>query len=133
MTIQLTRRAALGLVAGGLVVPFMPAAASAETLRSGALEGTAGHTATGSVSIVKEGDAINVVFSNDYSLDNAPDPYVAFGDGSAYADGTDFVKMKSLKGAQTYSLPGNIDHSDYSAVWLWCRRFGVPLAFAPLS
>lgn len=101
--------------------------------RSGTFVGASGHTASGSVSIVQNGDSFSVVFADDYSLDSAPDPYVSFGSTDAFADGTDFALMSALNGGQSYDVPASIDPTQYEAVWVWCRQFGVPLAVAELQ
>lgn len=123
-----TLLAALALAAISVAAP-----AHAEVLRSGKIKGASGHTTTGTVAIVRDGGSVKVVFSDDYTLDNAPDPYVAFGSASKFAKGTDFAKMSSTRGGQTYKVPGSLDASKYDAVWLWCKRFGVPLGYATLK
>ena len=134
MTIQVTRRAAmrtalLAASAGGVAIAGI-APAVAQT-RSGRLRGRAGHTATGSVTLKRSGGAWTVSFSGDFKVDRAPDPVVAFGSPSRYAASTVFSAMKA-SGAQSFRVPGKIDPARYSAVWVWCRRFNVPLAVASL-
>ena len=41
--------------------------------------------------------------------------------------------MKGNKGDQNYELPAGFDLSKYSAVTVWCKRFGVNFATAPLA
>jgi hypothetical protein len=46
-----------------------------------------------------------------------------------------FIRIADLKGNmgdQNYDLPANVDLSKYRAVTIWCRRFGVNFATAPL-
>ena len=114
-------------------IAFALPAASQDAQRSGTFTGASGHTASGSVSIVQDGDGYSVVFADDYSLDSAPDPYVSVGSANAFAEGTDFALMSSLNGQQSYDVPANIDPTQYEAVWVWCRQFGVPLAVAELE
>ena len=128
---SLTKSILAALVVGTAALAG-PASAQ-DVLRSGKIEGASGHTTTGTVSIVRDGGATKIVFSDDYTLDNAPDPYVAFGSASAFAKGTDFAKMSSTSGGQTYKVPDDLDPSEYEAVWLWCKRFGVPLGYATLN
>ncbi|EAU43191.1 twin-arginine translocation pathway signal sequence domain protein, putative [Fulvimarina pelagi HTCC2506] len=110
---------------------FFATSAFAESA-SGRFTGAGGHVASGTVTVVTENGRTRVVFGNDFSLDSAPDAYVAFGSARSYAEGTAFAELKSLSGGQTYSAPASIDGSDYDAVWLWCRRFSVPLGVARL-
>ena len=41
--------------------------------------------------------------------------------------------MKGNKGDQNYEVPTNIDLSQYQSVTIWCGRFGVNFATAPLT
>jgi hypothetical protein len=46
-----------------------------------------------------------------------------------------FVDLGSIKGNigdQNYELPTDIDLAKYRAVTVWCKRFGVNFATAPL-
>ncbi len=47
-----------------------------------------------------------------------------------------FVSIGSIKGNigdQNYDVPSDVDLAKYKAVTIWCRRFGVNFAAAPLS
>ena len=126
------RRPVLAIFAGvALALASLVAPALAQE-RGGTWQGTAGHTATGTVSIVEEGGAYTVVFSDDWSIDNAPDPYIAFGSADAFADGTDFALVEK-SGGQSFAVPEGIDPAQFEAAWVWCKRFGVPLAVATLK
>jgi hypothetical protein len=45
----------------------------------------------------------------------------------------DLGAMKGNKGDQNYELPSHVDLNQYQAVTIWCRRFGVNFATAPLT
>jgi hypothetical protein len=45
----------------------------------------------------------------------------------------DLGAMKGNKGDQNYEVPANVDLSQYASVTIWCRRFGVNFATAPLT
>jgi Electron transfer DM13 len=45
----------------------------------------------------------------------------------------DLGSMKGNKGAQNYELPAGVDLSKYRTVTVWCKRFGVNFATAPLA
>ena len=53
--------------------------------RKGTFEGRSNHITTGSVKLVKDGDRYIVELGEDFSLDNGPDPRVAFGMDGTYA------------------------------------------------
>lgn len=99
---------------------------------TGNFTGTNQHTVTGSFEIVKTGDGYTLTLSDDFELDGAPDPKIAFGkDG--YSKGTIFTKLNSLKGKQVYKLPASINPSDYNEVWVWCEKFDVGLGVAKVK
>jgi hypothetical protein len=45
----------------------------------------------------------------------------------------DLGAMKGNKGDQNYEGPANVDLRQYQSVTIWCRRFGVNFATAPLT
>ena len=42
-------------------------------------------------------------------------------------------KLKGNEGDQNYDVPDDLDLSRYRAVTIWCRRFSVNFATAPLT
>ena len=106
--------------------------AVAEELAKGTFEGKSKHVTTGTATIVKTDDGFEIVLGEDFSLDNAPTPRVGLGkDG--YDKETDSGALKNLKGAQTYPLAEGIDPANYNEVWIWCKRFNIPLGVAKLT
>jgi hypothetical protein len=58
----------------------------------------------------------------------------ADGPGGAFDDR--FVDLGALKGnigAQNYAIPAGTDLRRFRSVVVWCKRFGVPFAAAPLT
>ncbi|HEX9264600.1 MAG TPA: DM13 domain-containing protein [Candidatus Binatia bacterium] len=45
----------------------------------------------------------------------------------------DLGSIKGNIGDQNYDLPAGVDLSKYRAVTVWCKRFGVNFATAPLA
>ncbi len=99
---------------------------------TGNFTGTNDHTVTGSFEIVKTGDGYTLTLSEDFELDGAPDPKIAFGN-NGYSKGTIFTKLNKLKGKQVYKLPASINPSDYNEVWVWCEKFDVGLGVAKVK
>ena len=124
-----TTTLALALACG----PALGPALAQEVVASGTFEDAGGHDASGGVEVRRADGGYEVVFADDFRLDRAPDPYVAFGTASAYADGTDFAVLESRRGAQSYAVPEGLDPTAHEAVWLWCREFAVPLGVARLA
>ena len=42
-------------------------------------------------------------------------------------------KLKGTEGDQNYEIPAGLDLGKYRAVTIWCRRFSVNFATAPLT
>ncbi len=100
-----------------LAKPLAAAAAQAQQARSGTFEGKSGHVSSGGVSVAQEKGRWVMRFAEDFRLDRAPDPRIAFGkDG--YDASTTLGRLKSLKGAARYRLPARIDPAKYNEVWL---------------
>lgn len=101
---------------------------------NGTFKGASRHVTTGGVSIVKTADGgAKVVLGQDFSLDGAPDPRVGLGANGKYDDASDLGKLTKLKGTQTYAVPAGIDVSKYNEVYIWCRKYSVPLGVATLK
>jgi hypothetical protein len=99
------------------------------------------HETKGSASIYKLPDGKQVLRFSGFETSNGPDVQVYL---VAAADANDnetvnkagFIRVADLKGNmgdQNYDLPANVDLSKYRAVTIWCRRFGVNFATAPLA
>lgn len=122
-------RPLVAAIAAGLI---SAAAAQAQQARTGTFEGKSGHKSSGGVSVGQEKGRWVLRMADDFRLDRAPDPRIAFGN-DGYDAGTTLGRLKSLKGAARYRLPDTIDPAKYNEVWLWCKKFEVPLAVAKLK
>lgn len=99
----------------------------------GSFEGRSKHITSGDVSIVKTAAGYDLVLSDNFFLDGAPDPVIGFGNSDKYDDATTFTKLAKKTGHQTYSLPEGFTLSNYTQVFVWCEKFAVPLGVATLS
>jgi hypothetical protein len=108
-------------------------------LSSGAFHGVA-HEGKGMATIY-ETNGSRVLRLTDFMTSNGPDVQVYL---VAANDATDndtvtksgFVHLGALKGNlgdQNYDVPADLDLDKYRAVTIWCRRFGVNFATAPLT
>jgi hypothetical protein len=106
----------------------------------GSFRGVA-HETKGSASIYKLPDGKQVLRFSGFETSNGPDVQVYL---VAAPDANDnetvtkagFIRVADLKGNmgdQNYDLPANVDLNKYRAVTIWCRRFGVNFATAPLA
>lgn len=118
------------VVAVGAALCFK--AASAADTGAGIITGASGHKAFGHVEVVEDGGTTKVVFKDDFALQDAPAPRLAWGkDG--YKRGTIFATLAKFEGAQEYTVPAGTDLSQYNELWIWCEKFDVPLASAKLK
>lgn len=98
----------------------------------GSFTGKNDHTVTGSFEILKTDGGYTLTLSDDFELDGAPDPKLAFGK-NGYVKGTIFSKLNKLKGKQVYKLPAGINPEDFNEVWVWCEKFDVALGVAKVK
>ena len=98
------------------------------------------HETKGTAAVYRLTDGKRVLRFSDFETSNGPDVQVYL---VAAPDATDsdtvkkagFVHVAALKGNvgdQNYELPDDLDLGKYRAVTIWCRRFGVNFATAPL-
>jgi len=114
--------------------------AEPQLLAAGRFHGVA-HEGKGQASVYQLQDGKRVLRLTEFETSNGPDVHVYL---VAANDATDsdtvkkagFVEISPLKGNvgdQNYELPAEVDLSKYRAVTIWCQRFGVNFATAPLS
>ena len=98
-------------------------------------------TGSGTATIYQLADGKRVLRLTDFAVDNGPDLHVrliAADDAKdtasvAKADHVELDKLKGNKGSQNYDVPENVDLSKYKVVSIWCNRFSVNFAAAPLA
>jgi hypothetical protein len=86
------------------------------------------------------GDGKRLVRFTTFDTSNGPDVHVYLvaapdakdNETVTQAGFVDLGAMKGNRGDQNYEVPTNIDLSQYQSVTIWCRRFGVNFATAPL-
>jgi Electron transfer DM13 len=99
------------------------------------------HKTTGTATIHHLGDGTRIVRLTEFETSNGPDVrvyLVAAKDATdnetvTQAGFVDMGAMKGNKGDQNYEISAAIDLNQYQAVTIWCRRFGVNFATAPLT
>src|SRR5262249_60455543 len=138
-----TKFAALALFVAGL---FLYAGATqaqekdAKVLAKGEFH-NADNAGKGTATIYQLADGKRVLRLSDFETDNGPDLHVrliAADDAKdtasvAKAEYVEVAKLKGNKGAQNYELPDNLDLGKYRLVSIWCNRFSVHFAAAPLT
>jgi len=137
---NITRRQFAGLTLGAastVALGITPSLAGGSA-RKGSLSGRKGYTAKGTIKVKTEGGKTKVIFKDNYVFDpenkNPPDIKIGFGSGEKYAKGSKIHdKLTVKKGAAEFVVPSNIDTSKYKELYIYCEKFSVILAVAPLS
>lgn len=122
-------------VALATMVVMAPISASADSVAAkGSFTGASDHITTGGVSIVKtaNGGAVVILDSN-FSLDGAPDPRVGFGKDGKFVDASDLGALTQKEGLQVYIVPASVNVDDFNEVYIWCKKFAVPLGVASIN
>ncbi|MGB0853316.1 MAG: DM13 domain-containing protein [Pikeienuella sp.] len=101
--------------------------------RSGDFTGASNHITTGTVEVVKTDEGYEIHLKDNFTFDGAPDPRVGFGKNGKFVDATDFEPLASNSGAQVYKVPADINPAEFTDVFVWCRRYAVPLGVAQLN
>jgi Electron transfer DM13 len=99
------------------------------------------HETRGTASVHDLGGGRRVLRLTDFATSNGPDVrvyLVAARDASDNATVTkagyiELGKLKGNQGDQNYEIPAGADLTRYRAVTIWCHRFAVNFATAPLT
>ena len=101
---------------------------------TGEFKGASDHITTGGVSIIKTaGGGAVVILDTNFSLDGAPDPRVGFGKDGKYANTSDLGALTKKEGLQVFVVPSSVNVDDFNEVYIWCRKFAVPLGIASIK
>jgi hypothetical protein len=95
---------------------------------------------SGTATIYQLAAGKRVLRLTNFSVENGPDLHVrliAAADAKdttsvAKTDHVELGKLKGNQGSQNYDVPENVDLSKYQVVSIWCNRFSVNFAAAPL-
>lgn len=95
------------------------------------------HRASGTATVYEQEGEFVLRFEDDTDIQNGPDLYVWLLPANSYESGTppeyiDLGKLKGNIGGQNYPLPDEYDPEVHRFVLIWCLRFAVPFAAAPL-
>lgn len=95
----------------------------------------------GTASVYELADGKRILRLSNFQSENGPDLHVRLiaaddATDTATAGKAEYVelgKLKGNKGNQNYDLPANLDLAKYRVVSIWCNRFSVNFAAAPLK
>jgi hypothetical protein len=96
---------------------------------------------SGTATIYQLADGKRVLRLTDFAVDNGPDLHVRLIKADDAKDTTSVAKtdhvelgtLKGNKGSQNYDVPEKVELSKYKVVSIWCNRFSVNFAAAPLT
>ena len=97
------------------------------------------HDAEGTATVYELNGEFVLRFEDDTNIQNGPDLYIyvlptdSYDKGDDLGDFIDLGKIKGNVGGQNYELPDNYDPAVHQLVMVWCLRFAVPFAAAPLA
>jgi Electron transfer DM13 len=96
------------------------------------------HSAAGTAAVYEQDGRYVLRFEDDTDIQNGPDLYVWVLASDTYESGTpgEYIDLGTLEGnvgGQNYDLPGEFDPEVHRFVLIWCLRFAVPFAGAPLA
>ena len=96
------------------------------------------HSAAGTAAVYEQDGRFVLRFEDDTDIQNGPDLYVWVLPAGDYdgGDPTEYLDLGKLKGnigGQNYELPDGYDPEIHQTVLIWCLRFAVPFAAAPLG
>ena len=101
---------------------------------------TVAHETRGTATLL-ELDGKRILRLTDFATSNGPDvrvylvaaPDAADNETVTKAGFVELGKLKGNQGDQNYDVPADLDLNQYRAVTIWCARFGVNFATAPLT
>ncbi len=100
----------------------------------GSFTGVGNHKVSGGFEVVTEQGKQVLRFTQDFSLSRAPDPYVVLSRTVGIDQQSLYVgRVKSFSGVSTFAIPAGTDLASFSHVVIWCKKFKVGLADAPLE
>ncbi len=110
-----------------------------EALSAGSFHGVA-HETVGSATLYRLASGERVLRFEGFTTSNGPDVRVYLGKAPDATDNETVTSagffhvgaLKGTEGDQNYELPDDLNLDEYHSVTIWCRRFGVNFATAPL-
>ncbi len=92
------------------------------------------HKVSGGFEVGTENGKQVLRFTQDFSLSKAPDAYVVLSHTAGIDPQSLYVgRVKSFSGVGTFAIPAGTDLASFSHVLIWCKKFKVGLADAPLA
>ncbi len=108
--------------------------ASFETLSQGMFQGADSfHEASGSAYIFQSTNGSRFLRLESFQTTNGPDLYIYLASDIEASDFLDLGRLKANIGNQTYTIPSDVDISNYEYTLVWCKAFSVLFGTARLN
>jgi hypothetical protein len=93
------------------------------------------HFGRGQAQLIETAPGRYTLRFEEFSVRNGPDLFVYLSpDEDGYADGSvNLGELKATDGAFNYDVPAGVDVSQFRSAIVWCKRFSVLFAVAPLE
>ena len=100
----------------------------------GKLESNSSYSVTGDFEIIEENGVKTIELKSNYRTGNVPDLVIYLSNDTTTNAGAQFISEDiTPSGAQSFTIPQNVNVDSYSNVLLYCRRFGVRVGFGRIS
>jgi hypothetical protein len=107
------------------------------TLVSGTFTGLGSYSGGGDAVVLNDGTEQRFLrFEENFETSNGPDLNVYLTVGGDVGNAAGYVDLGDLRGnigSQNYEIPVEVDLGQFDTVVIWCVRFGVGFAEAPLA
>jgi hypothetical protein len=116
------------------------AVSATDALVSGTFHSVA-HETRGTATVLRLANGSRILRFTEFATSNGPDVRVYLVAASDASDNEtvtragyiELGKLKGTDGDQNYEVPADLELSKYRAVTIWCKRFAVNFATAPLT
>lgn len=98
-------------------------ASFAQTLSGTFVGRDASHQGSGSFTLIEENGERILTFSDDFRASRGPDLFVWLVKGDDTSTFVNLGRLQSVSGAQSYTVPEDVNLSDFDRVIIWCRLF----------
>lgn len=113
-------------------LPYIISVGSSQ--RQGSFVGVGGHSVSGSATVTNGANGYVVNLSANFMTQAGPALHVYLGkSGTSGANGVDLGELQSNSGAQTYTIPANVNQANFTHVLIYCQPFGVVFGAAALQ
>lgn len=97
----------------------------AQTLSGNFVSADARHNGEGSFQLLEQDGERIIEFSEDFVSTRGPDLFVWLVNGDNVEERVNLGRLQSARGAQSYTLPEDVNLDDYDRIIIWCRAFRV--------